>query len=231
MLKIDKKFKIFAAVGLIAGFTGFAFHSNYMNHIRSEARRAAIYTASNIQNRDVDTIADRLLLLEETVINNISQVQELITTEVGLSRLVTLDDSWHQRFFRRIQDITFFAVGRYSVDLSSINANNITYNHTSMRIVLLVEQPSISSIEILNDRTVVEYTDAGLFRFSSDIELTASEYSGILEIVTDLLREEMESDYLMGQAKQNTQDAIQNLFAVFLGESGFGEYTVEIAWR
>ena|GEM_PF-6898625 len=231
MLKIDKKFKIFAAVGLVAGFIGFTFHSNYINHVRNEARQAAIYAASNIQNRDVDSIADRLLLLEETVINSVSQVQELITTEVELSRLVTLDDSWHQRFFRRTQDVTFFAVGRYSVDLSSINANSITYNHSSKRIVLLMDRPLISSIEILNDRTVIEYTDAGFFRFSSDIELTASEYSGILEIATDLLREEMESDYLMGQAKQNTQYAIQNLFSVFLAESGFGEYTVEIAWR
>ena len=227
-LLLKKKFMLvtviwfFVSLSVLAGYC-------YTSIVKQNAKQEAFLVMENLVFPDVDKIIKNLKL-EDAFVNKVMQKQELITMEVELSQEVEWDDSWTENLFSKKQRITFFSTGKYSTDLNTMTAEDVSYNHEQEIIRLSIQKPEISSIEIDEMKTLIERTETGIFRFG-EISLTSTEHNQILLAAKNQMRDAMLEEKLMKQAEENTIRSVQALYTDFLQASGFGNYKIQIDWK
>ena len=225
---VKKKFVFITVIWFFVSLSAVAGYF-YIEWAKKTAKQEAFLVMENLVFPDVPTIIKKLKV-EDAFINKVSQKQELITMEVELSQEVEWDDSWTENLFLKRQRITFFATGKYSTDLNTITAEDITYDHDRELIHLLIHKPEISSIEIDEMKTLIERTETGIFRFG-EVSLTSVEYNQILHMAKTQMRQAMLDGELMRQAEENTLNSVEALYSEFLESSGFGTYKIQLEWK
>lgn len=148
-------------------------------------------------------------ITKEALVTQIKQKQKLITTEVNLSEQITIDNSWGTlSIFKKIQNINFIGTGIYVVDLSSINANDISINGNSISIKS--PKPSIEMVTLNEEKTKYSTTEKGLLRFT-DIKLSPEEHQQLISLVKNKMKTKMYENQYYNIALNNSKNSIKTL--------------------
>lgn len=168
-------------------------------------------------------------ITKETLINEISQKQELITMDTDLNQKITIDTSWgNMDLFKKVQSIKFFGKGIYAVDLSKLEASNISVEKKS--ITLSIPKPYVKALEIDETKTVYETPEKGLLRFG-EIKLAPQEFEAMMNGAKEKMKQTLTSNELYDAALKNTETSISNVVKSILSEDTKNNYEVVIKFK
>lgn len=158
-------------------------------------------------------------LTEESLINEIKNVNKLIPLEIELSETMVLSNSYFNLdIFKKVKKITFFANCSYAIDFSNLSSNEVMLDNDTKKINILISEPEIFSIDIDESKTIYTKTELGLLRFG-DLKLSSEELKILHEKLYDSFSSKMNDSRFYNQAISNTQDSLQKLLSNLTGEN------------
>ncbi|MGL5379163.1 DUF4230 domain-containing protein [Clostridium sp.] len=148
---------------------------------------------------------------EESLINEIRNVNKIIPLEIEMSESIVIDKSWGNfDVLKKFKKIKFFANCSYSIDLSNLTSTDIVIDDINNEISLTLPSPTIFSVDINEDKTVYEEVTNGLLRFG-EVSLTSEEYGVIYREVTKIFENKLKDPSISEKAILNTTIALDNL--------------------
>ena len=142
---------------------------------------------------------------QERVISELQQEEQIIIASNKIELPVKQTEKhWYGS---KSQEITFSAIGRYVIDLKTINEDNVVVNENNKSITIYIGKP-IKMVELLENETKFGKLDNGLFAFG-DIEYTLEDVENMKhQVKCDML---VEMDSLMEQAEKATSNSIKKI--------------------
>jgi len=135
------------------------------------------WTLPNINNTGSKFIT------KDALVSEIREKQDLITMEVDMNEKVIIDNSWgNLSIFKKVQSVTYFGKGLYTVDLSGLKSENLMIVDKLNRITIKIPKPIIKAISIDEEKTTYENPENGIFRFG-EIKLTLEENQNMLKSI------------------------------------------------
>lgn len=148
---------------------------------------------------------------EESLINEIKNVNKIIPLEIEMSESIVIDKSWGNfDVFKKFKKIKFFANCSYSIDLSNLTSTDVVIDRINNEVFLSLPTPTIFSVDINEDKTVYEEANNGLLRFG-EVNLTSEEYGVIYKEVTKIFENKLKDSSIYEKATLNTTMALDNL--------------------
>lgn len=164
------------------------------------------------------------VLSNDTLINEIKNVNKLIPLEVQLSETLTIDNTYFNLdIFKKSMRITFFANCAYAIDFSNLSNSNFEINTKNKEITITISQIDIFSIDIDESKTIYYDTEVGLLRFG-DFKLSSEELNSIYKSLNSSFKEKMKNPEFYEQATLNTEKSLKELLLNLTGE----DFTVKI---
>lgn len=158
-------------------------------------------------------------LTEETLINEVRNVNKLIPLEIELSETLILDNTYFNLdIFKKVKKLTFFADCSYSIDFSNLSANEIKLDNISKEIIIKIPSPEIFSISIDESKTIYADPELGLLRFG-DLELSSEDLKKMHEKLYDAFSNKMKDSRFYNQALSNTKESLEKLLSNLTGET------------
>lgn len=158
-------------------------------------------------------------LTEETLVNEVRNVNKLIPLEIELSETLILDNTYFNLdIFKKVKKITFFADCSYSIDFSNLSLDEINMDNISKEIVIKIPEPEIFSISINESKTVYDEPELGLLRFG-DLELSPDDFKKIHEKLYNTFSTKMKDSKFYNQAIYNTEESLEKLLSNLTGEN------------
>ena len=142
---------------------------------------------------------------QEMVISELQQEEQIIIASNKIELPVKQTEKhWYGS---KSQEITFSAIGRYVIDLKTINEDNVVVNENNKSITIYIGKP-IKMVELLENETKFGKLDNGLFAFG-DIEYTLEDVENMKhQVKCDIL---VEMDSLMEQAEKAASNSIKKI--------------------
>ena len=142
---------------------------------------------------------------QEMVISELQQEEQIIIASNKIELPVKQTEKhWYGS---KSQEITFSAIGRYVIDLKTINEDNVVVNENNKSITIYIGKP-IKMVELLENETKLGEVDNGLFTFG-DIEYTLEDVENMKhQVKCDML---VEMDSLMEQAEKAASNSIKRI--------------------
>lgn len=164
------------------------------------------------------------ILSNDTLINEIKNVNKLIPLEIQLSETLTIDNTYFNLdIFKKSMKITFFANCSYAVNFSSLSNSNFEINSESREIFITIPQIDIFSIDIDESKTIYSDTEIGTLRFG-ELKLSSEELNSIYKNLNSSFKEKMKNPEFYKQATLNTEKSLKELLFNLTGE----DFTVKI---
>lgn len=219
-MKIIKKRTIILIVVCIS----LGFYLSYNFFIKPNKAKET-WVVPNVQN------TNKKFITRETLINQIQKKQELITLEMEMTEQISVDDSWgNLPVFKKIQNIDYSGTGIYTIDLSSLNNNNIDINTKTKKITAKVPSPVVKDVSINEDKTKYEDTQKGLFRFG-ELKLSPAEYQVIRSNVKEKMITKMGEQDLYKQALTTSSDTIKKLIEGIIQSETQEKYDINVEFN
>lgn len=219
-MKIIKKRTIILIVVCIS----LGFYLSY-NFFIKPSKTKETWVVPNVQN------TNKKFITRETLINQIQKKQELITLEMEMTEQISVDDSWgNLPVFKKIQNIDFSGTGIYTIDLSSLNNNNIDIDTKTKKITAKVPSPVVKDVSINEDKTKYEDTQKGLFRFG-ELKLSPAEYQVIRSNVKEKMITKMGEQDLYKQALTTSSDTIKKLIEGIIQSETQEKYDINVEFN
>lgn len=179
---------------------------------------------------DVQEISKKFMT-EETLVNEIQRKQELITLEVQMTEKVILSDSWGSLdIFKKLQSINYSGTGTYTVDLSSLKAENITIDDKLKKVTVKVAPPTIKGVSINEEKTEYQTPENGLLRFG-EIRLTPEENQMLLQNIKEKMLGKMSEQDFTSEANASTEKTICDLIQSIVLSKTTEAYSIEILFN
>jgi hypothetical protein len=211
-------------VVLIALCVGLGFFLGYKAFV-SPQKTTETWVVPNVQD------ISKRFLTEEALVNEIHQKQELITLEIQMTESVTLNNSWGSlEIFKKAQSINYSGTGSYTVDLSSLKAENIIIDDKNKNVNVKVASPTIKGVSISEEKTEYKTPENGLLRFG-EIKLTPEENQMLLSSVKDKMLKKMSEQDFISQAKTSSEQTLKNLIQSVISNKTIEPYTIEIQFQ
>jgi hypothetical protein len=209
---------------LIALCVGLGFFLGYKTFV-SPQKATETWVVPNVQD------ISKRFITEEALVNEIHQKQELITLEIQMTEIVTLNDSWGSlELFKKIQSVNYVGTGIYTVDLSTLKAENISIDDKAKKVNVKVATPNIKDVSLIEQKTEYQTPENGLLRFG-EIKLTIEENQMLSRNVKEqMLRKMAEQDFL-SQAKNSSEQTLKNLFLSVIASKTTDFYNIEIQFQ
>ncbi len=170
-------------------------------------------------------------ITEEILVNEIHQKQELITLEIEMTEKVILDDSWGSLgIFKKVQSINYAGTGTYTVDLSSLKAENISIDEKTKRVSVKVAAPSIKDVSLLEEKTEYQSPENGTLRFG-EIKLTVEENQMLSRNVKDKMLKKMSEQNFISQAEKSSEQTLKSLIQTIVSNKTSELYSIEIQFQ
>lgn len=164
------------------------------------------------------------ILTEETLINEVRNVNKLIPLEVELSETVTVDNTYFNLdIFKKVKKITFYSNCSYSIDFSTISDSDIILNKETNEININIPTPQIYAIDIDESRTEYENTELGILRFG-EVTLSSDDLKIVYDKLYDSFYSKMNNPDFYRQALTNTKISLEGLIHNLTSE----EYTINL---
>lgn len=222
IIKTITKFVIGSAMVLVIFAGGFILSSASQ---KPDEVRVPVYIEQPPQEA---TIVEKTHF-RDSLIENITAKQELITLEVDLSEEIVLDDTWiNLDIFKKNQRIIYKGVGLFTVDLSEINGDSILVDDGRKIVQVKLSPPSVKSVQIDENRTEYFTVENAIFRSSKEVKLTSSEQQTLMLQVKSTMLEKMNEVELLSSAEDSARESISSLFGAILNELDAGDYTLEV---
>ena len=159
------------------------------------------------------------ILSDDTLINEIKNVNKLIPLEIELSETLTIDNTYFNLdIFKKSKKVTFFANCSYSIDFSNLSKSNFEINNLTKEIYITIPQIDIFSIDIDESKTIYSDTELGLLRFG-DLKFSSEELSSIHQNLNNLFTTKMKTSKFYDQALSNTETSLNKLLINLTGEN------------
>lgn len=142
---------------------------------------------------------------QEMIVSELQQEQQIIIASNKIQLPVKQTEKhWYGS---KSQEITFSAIGRYVIDLNTINEDNVVVNESSKSITIYIGKP-IKMVELLEDETQFSEVEKGLFTWGN-IEYTLEEVESMKhQVKCDML---VKMDDLMEQAEKVASNSIKKI--------------------
>lgn len=154
------------------------------------------------------SILDENILHKETIVSKFNSTRKIQVIQTNISQEVTISQGFNNDLFKNNKIITFNGIGKYMLDLSKINKENIIIDNSSKQITIFTSKPSIE-IELLEEKTQFQ-NEQGLFRFS-DVEVTPEEYESMKYQVKQQMIGKLNSAEYDKIVKQKTKESLEGL--------------------
>lgn len=159
------------------------------------------------------------VLTDDTLINEIKDVNKLIPLEIELSETLTIDNTYFDLdIFKKSKKITFFANCSYSIDFSTISNNSIKIDNSNKAIYITIPKIDIFSIDIDENKTIYGDTEVGFLRFG-DLKLSSEEINQIYINANDMFNKKMTNPDFYTQTLKNAETSLENLLFNLTGEN------------
>ena len=180
-----KTFKLIFLIIFIIFLSLILLYTKYPNKLKN-----LLPNALNIKSSEI--------LTEDTLINEIKDVNKLIPLEIELSE-------------------TFFANCSYSIDFSTLSTNNIKIDNSNKEIYITIPKIDIFSIDIDENKTIYGDTEVGLLRFG-DLKLSSEEINEIYINANDMFSKKMNNQDFYTQTLKNAENSLESLLFNLTGE-------------
>lgn len=151
------------------------------------------------------------ILSDDTLINEIKNVNKLIPLEVKLSETLTIDNTYFNLdIFKKSKKVTFFANCSYAIDFSTLSNSNFKINTKTKEVSIAIPQIDIFSIDIDESKTIYSDTEVGLLRFG-DLKLSSEELNSIYKNLNYLFTKKMDNPDFYEQAILNAETSLKEL--------------------
>ena len=214
LYKLKKKFLLFLII-LIIFLPSFLFFKDFFNK------------KSNISLPVINPVNNSRFISEEALIKRINNVNKLITLELELSQVVTIDQSYGDLdLLKKYKRIKFYSDCSYYIDLSQITKDDLLFDKELNILNLTVPNPKVYKVSIDKEKSKEENSINGFLRFG-EIKLTTEEFKDLeLEIIANL-EEKLNATPLFDEAKVKTKISIENLVKDFVSE----DVTLNISFK
>jgi Protein of unknown function (DUF4230) len=137
------------------------------------------------------------------------EVNKLITLELELSQMVTIDKSLgNLELLKKYKKVTFFADCSYYIDLSKISNEDIIIDSSKGILTLTVPKPEVYDISINEDKTTFEESENGLLRFG-EIKLSTEEFNNLQNGVNISFEEKLKADDIFKEALSRSKSSVE----------------------
>lgn len=158
------------------------------------------------------------ILSDDTLINEIKNVNKLIPLEVELSETLTIDNTYFNLdIFKKSKKITFFANCSYAIDFSTLSNSNFEINAETKEVSITIPKIDIFGIDIDESKTLYSDTEVGFLRFG-DLKLSSEELSSVYKNLNYLFTEKMNNPNFYEQAILNTENSLKELLLNLTGD-------------
>lgn len=142
---------------------------------------------------------------KQMVLNELQQESRLVIASNKIKLPVTQTERhWYGS---KKQDVTFYAIGRYSLDLSKLSDDNVVVNNDSRIITVYLSKPCLD-VELLENETQFSKLDNDLFAFG-DIKYTFKEVEAMkYSVKCDML---LKMEDMLEQVKVQAGNSVQRL--------------------
>lgn len=200
-----KTFKLIFLIIFIIFLSLILLYTKYPNKLKN-----LLPNALNIKSSEI--------LTEDTLINEIKDVNKLIPLEIELSETLTVDNTYFNLdIFKKSKKITFFANCSYSIDFSTLSTNNIKIDNSNKEIYITIPKIDIFSIDIDENKTIYGDTEVGLLRFG-DLKLSSEEINEIYINANDMFSKKMNNQNFYTQTLKNAENSLESLLFNLTGE-------------
>ena len=182
---------------------GYGIYDNYF-------RQEPVHTVSLDEKETVlhHTQAD----ISEIVLGESRKKQELIVYEQDLSATETVTTALLDLdVFRKSMEMTSYGTAVYTVDLSALTAEDITYDEPSALVTITVPHAKLKSVTVDASKTEFSDVEHGLLTWG-DIKLTPEQQN----VLTQELQSELESAAsdaaLLTKADLSAEEALKELY-------------------
>lgn len=215
---------------LIVICTGLGFYGAFRLYNPPKKQVPVMVPMAVTQLTDIQRALDKLVL-EEVLVQEITQKQELITMEVEMQETVEWNETWGSwELFKKLQRIHFIGNGIYVTDLQQIQPENIRIDEETDTIIMEIPRPVIKSITLDEQKTTYEATETGWLRFG-EVKLTPVEQQIMMQQVKGSMMEKMQSGNMYENAMRNTQSSVRQLLEKIFRGTTDREYKIEIQWK
>ena len=154
-----------------------------------------------VQTHDNDIKID----YQEMIVSELQQEEQIIIASNKIELPVKQTEKhWYGS---KSQEITFSAIGRYVIDLKTINEDNVVVNENSKSITIYIGKP-IKMVELLENETKFGEVEKGILVFGN-IEYTLEEVEAMKhQVKCDML---VKMDDLMEQAETVASNSIKKI--------------------
>ena len=196
---LRKKLKKIIAIAL-ASLTIFSC-GYFMNNKTNQEQTSNQYKnlSYKISNTNVQT--------EKIKVEDIQSIGELSFMQSSINHTVTLEQGW--KCFSKCKTINFKCIGKYSIDFSKINSNNIHISGQDIKIYC--KKPNID-IMFLHDKTTYEDNNGCL---ATNMKLDPEDIVKIEEQSTKDILNKISTDDYMNDAKILAEKNLTNILLKF----------------
>jgi hypothetical protein len=214
LYKLKKKFLSFFII-LIIFLSSFLLFKSFLNK------------RPNISVPVINSINNSKFISEEALIRKFNSVNKLITLELELSQVVTIDQSYGDLdLLKKYKKIKFYSDCSYYIDLSQITKDDLLFDEELNILNLTVPNPKVYKVIIDKEKSKEETSVNGFLRFG-EIKLTTEEFKDLeIEIINNL-EEKLNNAPLFDEAKAKTKVSIENLVKDFVSE----DVTLNISFK
>lgn len=186
-----------------------------------------LYSIKNISFPVINPVNTSKFISEESLVKRINNVNKLITLELELTQIVTIDQSYgNLDILKKYKRIKFYSNCSYYIDLSQITKDDLFYSEDLNILNLTIPSPNIYNISIDKEKSNEETSVNGFLRFG-EIKLTTEEFKTLELEVIKTLEEKLNTPPLFDEAKVKTKVSIENLIKDFVSE----EVTLNISFK
>ncbi|WP_300381295.1 DUF4230 domain-containing protein [Clostridium sp.] len=166
----------------------------------------------------INSVTNSRLISEQALIKRINSVNKLITLELELSQVITIDQSYGDLdVLKKYKRIKFYSDCSYYIDLSKIVKDDLVFDEDLNTLNLTIPNPEIYNVSVDKDKIEEETSVNGLLRFG-EIKLTTEEFKNLeLEIISSL-EEKLNNIPIFNEAKIKTKTSIENLVKDFISD-------------
>lgn len=157
------------------------------------------------QNTDVNPVEDHQETFEnhgifgykaadfqDVVLGRSKQEEKLIVENQEASIPTTITDAglFNLNITTKVQNITLYGTGEYTIDLSEVSDADVTLNEDTFTVTIAVPYPELNSVFFDSEKTVIGDTERGWLAFGS-IKLDAEETKKFETDAQNRLKEEL----------------------------------------
>ena len=191
MTKLVSGILLLTTVGGVSYYIGSSNSTQPPTYVKTEI----------VQTHDNDIKID----YQEMIVSELQQEEQIIIASNKIELPVKQTEKhWYGS---KSQEITFSAIGRYVIDLKTINEDNVVVNENSKSITIYIGKP-IKMVELLENETKFGEVEKGILVFRN-IEYTLEEVEAMKhQVKCDML---VKMDDLMEQAETAASNSIKKI--------------------